>query len=98
MTSRTSTAAPILAVLAVVLPSLALGLYVAAYVQLGTFADWRLDPRDFPGVERIYGQRWQPVFFTPAARVEAFVRGCKVEVTYESLPHEVPISLLPLAK
>ena len=87
MTSRPSTAAPILAVLAIVLVTL--GAYGGGYFWLGTFVDWRNGGPGALGlgIERIYDQHWQPEFFRPAAWVEARLRGCEVQMTYD--PHPV---------
>jgi hypothetical protein len=75
MTSRPSTAAPILAVLAVVL--VALGAYVGSYCGLGFRLNWRPT-----GCVRSYPFRWIAVAFIPAAHVEAWVTGESVDVYY----------------
>lgn len=71
MTSRSSTAAPLLAVLAVVLATL--GAYVGGYFWLpvNTLSDptWR-----------IYRHRWQADVFEPAGRVEEWLTGSDITV------------------
>jgi hypothetical protein len=93
MTSRPSTAAPILAVLAIVLVTL--GAYVAGYFWLGdrldepfigyppSYARMRDDPI---AITRMYQYRWQAQAYGPPAVAESWLRG--IEVTtydYESL-------------
>ena len=73
MTSRPSTAAPILAVLAIVLAML--GAYVGGYFLVGYRIDWQPS-----GFARSYPSRWIAVAFIPAARVEAWVTGESVDV------------------
>jgi hypothetical protein len=78
MTSRPSTAAPILAVLAVVLVTL--GAYVAGYFSLGERAD--LSGGDFI---RSYGHPLLETFFRPAASIESLFRGVNV---FSGLPDD----------
>ena len=73
MTSRPSTAAPILAVLAIVLVAL-FGAYVATYVLL---ADRQTNGT---GVVRFYSSDWEVTIFTPAARAESYLTGVEVTV------------------
>jgi hypothetical protein len=75
MTSRPSTAAPILAVLAILLPFV---LYVGGYFWLGTVAN--VTSPAGPVAVRVFRYRWQAVVFTPAASVDSFARGSAVEV------------------
>jgi hypothetical protein len=74
MTSRPSTAAPLLAIVAIVLPLL--GAYVGAYFYLGQvgWADYDAGERI---IWRTYPRPWHWIF-TPAARVETLIRGCRV--------------------
>ncbi len=70
MTSRPSTAAPILAALAIVL--LPLGTYVGRYFWLGEQTDWpiensRVVVRDFP-------YAWLSEGFKPAGKIEKWLR------------------------
>jgi hypothetical protein len=67
MTSRSSTAAPILAVLAVVLVTL--GAYVGGYVWLGSYGSGS------DAIVRVYAQDWQVSLFAPAARIESLITG-----------------------
>jgi hypothetical protein len=83
MTSRFSSAAPILASLAIVLVTL--GVYVGGYFWLG---DEQLllhsgggAPVGTSTLQRTYRHRWQALVFAPAARVEAWWRGVDVELT-----------------
>jgi hypothetical protein len=82
MTSRPSTAAPILAVLAVSL--VALGSYLGLYFSL--LRDWRLGSRTLDsGIEedivwRVCEHSWQTRVFAPAARFESLVRMQHVEL------------------
>jgi hypothetical protein len=63
MTPRPSTAAPILAVLAIVLPFV---LYVGGYFWLGrSYKQETL-------VERYFQHRWQVVLYRPAGQLEAY--------------------------
>ena len=75
MTSRLSTAAPILAVLAVVLVTV--GAYVGGYFWSGTVVRGTLPPRtDF--VDRNYGHAWMVPLFKPAGWLEAKLTRRKV--------------------
>jgi hypothetical protein len=74
MTSRPSTAAPILAVLAVVLAML--GAYVGGYLWLGTR---ELIVVDEGGVLHDYPHQWEASIFQPAAWVESKLLGVTVE-------------------
>jgi hypothetical protein len=77
MTSRPSTAAPILAVLAVVLPLLLFGLYVGGYFLLGEGAAipfTTVSGGTQAGIERRYGRDWLRKCFEPAAWAEAKLR------------------------
>jgi hypothetical protein len=79
MTSRPSTAAPILAVLAVVL--VMLGAYVGGYFWLGECHD--VDDafgRYVPTRIRLYDHRWQARFFYPVGWLEAKVGGKSVHL------------------
>jgi len=79
MTSRPSTAAPILAVLAIVLP---FALYVGGYFALlegQTYLPYAVDPSEPPILmDRCYPHRWQAILFKPAAKVESWVRGYEI--------------------
>ena len=79
MTSRPSTAAPILAVLAIVL--LLLGTYVGAYFWLGEYYAWTGMgvPGGPHGIVRMYERHWQAVLFQPAAWLESKARHIEVE-------------------
>jgi hypothetical protein len=74
---KSFTAAPILAVLAVVLVTV--GAYVAGYFWLGAVANVKTPAG--PVAVRIFRYRWQAVIFTPAARVDSLVRRIAVEVS-----------------
>jgi hypothetical protein len=87
MTSRPSTAAPILAVLAVAL--VALGAYVGGYFWLGqlcqspiTVTSWLND--ESPELLRVYPHQWQALMFWPVARIETWVRGESVKTDSDS--------------
>ena len=83
MTSRPSTAAPILAVLAIVLAML--GAYVGGYFWLGQRCDWLHDGTlEFP--TRFYSHRWMAIVFEPAARIESQLTG--IETITD---HDVPL-------
>ena len=73
MTSRSSPAAPILAVLAVVLVTL--GAYVGGYFWLGNYITNPARTRIF----RSYRFKWERDLFKPAARIEGMIRGVRVE-------------------
>ena len=66
MTARPSTAAPILAVLAIVLVTL--GAYVGGYYRLGTKFTW--PSKD---VWRVYPHAWQARLFSPGAAIESWL-------------------------
>ena len=76
MTSRPSTAAPILAVLAIVL--LPLGAYVGGYYLSCQYGEATLDGQ--PIIERGYRFTWQRNVFEPAARMEQWLVGRDVFV------------------
>ena len=72
MTSRPSTAAPILAVLAVVLVMLLVA-YIGGYFWLADIV-----AKTNTSIIRCYPYRWQVAAFTPLARAEAAIRGGEV--------------------
>lgn len=78
MTSRPSTAAPILAVLAIVLP---FALYVGGYFWLG---EWRDLGPSSPGLQqitfRIYGSELQAKLFQPVSVIESALTGRVVRI------------------
>ena len=78
MTSRPSTAAPILALLAIVLVTL--GAYVGGYFSLGERVD--LSRGDFI---RSYGHPLLETLFRPAASIESLFRGVNV---FSGLPDD----------
>jgi hypothetical protein len=71
MTSRPSTAAPTLAVLAIVLVTL--GAYVGGYLWLGEYGEGMFPPNTRV-IIRTYPLEWQKVAFGPAAKVERLLR------------------------
>lgn len=84
MTSRASTAAPILAALAIVLVTL--GAYVGGYFFAGQTVDWRDETGDPTlGIDRVY-PAWLAPIYQPAGKVESWVRGTPVDI---GSPHEV---------
>ena len=85
--TRPSTAAPILAMLAIVLVTL--GAYLGGYFWLGE--RWELLNRDTPavgGVERRFGQQWLCTVFVPAAWIEEKVMGIPVVLRHASPEHQ----------
>jgi hypothetical protein len=70
MTSRPSTAAAILAALAIVV--LSLGAYVGAYFWLGQLT------KEPGALYRSFGNGWPAWPFGPAAKVESLIRGQSV--------------------
>ena len=83
MTSRPSIAAPILAVLTVVLVSL--GAYVGVYFWLGelwqsplSVTSWLNGDRSHE-LRRTYPHRWQALAFQPLARIETWLRAKTVK-------------------
>lgn len=79
MTSRPTTAAPITAVLAIVLVTL--GAYVGGYFALSEGEDFDSSTGVIHApdiLERYYPQAWQPIIFRPAATVEGWLRGHEV--------------------
>jgi hypothetical protein len=77
MTSRPSTAAPILVVLAIGL--VMLGAYVGGYFWLGEAFGYFVGNSDQPcEIERNYDYPWQQEIFQQAANVESWMRGMKV--------------------
>ena len=87
MTSRPSTAAPILAVLAIVLVTL--GAYVGGYFWLGRHdsvlqGNYGEAVEDFRYVRlRIFPYRWLAVLYYPAVVIEAAVTGTDVRAYSE---------------
>jgi hypothetical protein len=79
MTSRLSTAAPILAVLAIVLVTL--GAYAGGYFWLGEYHEWygMGVPGGPHGIVRVYKRSWQAILFQPAAWLESQLRPIEVE-------------------
>jgi len=73
MTNRSSTAAPILAVLAVVLPLVLVGVYAGGYFWLCDYAEWP-EGADDAVVIRGYKSAWLSAAFEPATTLESFVR------------------------
>jgi hypothetical protein len=83
MTSRPSTAAPILAVLAVMLVTI--GAYVGGYLCLGRMIDFEKLRY------RYFAYPWIATIFSPAASVETLVIGKTVETVYEGQEVLIPI-------
>ena len=87
MISRSSPAAPILAVLAVVL--MLLGAYVAGYFWLGKLSTRNLGIAVVNGVEyremkppcRDFNTRWQAALYAPLGKLESWLRGVDIEIT-----------------
>ena len=80
MTARPSIASPILAALLLLL--LPLGAYIAGYYWLTEGYFWFQSPGRTAIVDRHYRAHWEAQLFTPAARVEGVLRGCKVTLRY----------------
>ena len=78
MTARPSTAAPILAALAVVV--VPLGAYIGAYFSLAKLSSWTHPKTGEVTLLRYYVQPWQTKFFWPAGRVEEALRRTNVTV------------------
>jgi hypothetical protein len=89
MTTRPSTAAPILAVLAVVLVTL--GAYVAGYLWLRSLAREVLINSETVAIVRHYPYEWQVQFFQPARKLEAWSRGIDVGLTSRRNKHGHPV-------
>jgi hypothetical protein len=81
MTSRTSTAAPILAVLAIVVPLLLVGAYVAGYLALGDYYEGVEQGTLAPGTVRCYEHEWQRTLFAPAGWIEQHMTGRVTVIT-----------------
>jgi hypothetical protein len=83
MTSRPTSAAPLLAALAVVLVTL--GTYLAGYFWLGKRSDFYssdnflLPPSK---IDRQYSQMWMAMIFRPAEWIEEKLRGVDAEVMW----------------
>lgn len=78
--SRPSTAAPILAVLAIVL--VMLGAYVGVYLWLGERVGVTDGRTGYHYVECQFQQEWACIVFAPATWVESKLRGVEVEPAY----------------
>jgi hypothetical protein len=81
MTSRPSTAARILATLAIV--AALLGAYVGAYFWLGVARPGYVG-NNLVHITRTYPFQWEALAFEPAAGVEGLVRGVGVTVAYQT--------------
>jgi hypothetical protein len=80
MTSRPSTAAPILAVLAIVLPLAMLGLYAVGYFGLGEC--FVIEEGGCPNrIERTYSTASLATVFEPAAKLDTWLTGRDVVAT-----------------
>jgi hypothetical protein len=79
MTSRPSTAAPILAVLAIVL--VMLGAYMGGYFWLGEYRTWTSARTNAVIIERRYSQEWQRGIYRPVAYVESHLFGESVVIS-----------------
>jgi len=73
--SQPATAAPILAVLAIVLPLLLVGVYVGGYFMVEDY--WEMGNVGI--IVRTYRHQWQAIVFQPAAWVESKLLGVTVE-------------------
>ena len=82
MTSRPSTAAPILAVLAVVLVTL--GAYVGGYFWMGKRKDYigMSVPSRVEVIERRYAHSWLAIMYKPAAKIEELILQVDVEAMH----------------
>ena len=78
MTSRRSIAAPILAVLAVVLVTL--GAYVGAYLGMGKYGLGYESPSGEEFIVRQFPHAWQAKTFWLAGQVEGWIRRTKIDV------------------
>ena len=85
MTSRPSTTAPILAVLAIVLMTVSVGLYTGGYVAHGKRHVIDVPPEflaEYHGkhfvATRFYGSEWKARFYCPGAVVESWLTGMPV--------------------
>ena len=86
MISRPSTAAPILAVLAVVLETV--GAYVAGYFWLGKRSEAvKGEFGNYQYVQtRLFRYRWQAKVFGPISHVESVAAGERISVTWDYVP------------
>ena len=78
---RKSSAAPVLAIMAIVLVPLAL--YLGGYFLAGEYV---AGPDK---AARFYRYRWQSQFFTPAAKLESYLRGSPMIVFSQEEANEV---------
>jgi hypothetical protein len=90
MNRRSSTAAPLLAVVAIVLPLLLLGLYIGGYFWLGEFCIVQnvevIDERELLGPERpcrSFNSPWLVTLFQPLGRIESAIEGVKYELIFD---------------
>ena len=85
MTSRPSSAAPIMAALGIVLALL--GAYVAAYFGLGEYSrGFDMETDETVYVYRYYRHGWLTVTFRPCAMAESSIRGVDVHVAVQRPP------------
>ena len=89
MTSRSSAAAPILALLTVLtIVLLTLASYVGGYFWLGQRRDVVLGPSSATSqtncILRTYPHAWQMKTFKPAAKLEGWLSGHAVVLAYDS--------------
>jgi len=82
MTSRPSTAAPLLAILAII--AAGLGGYAAGYFWLGQRKDYigLSAPSRVEVIERHYSQPWLATVYQPAGKLEELLRRVDVEVMH----------------
>jgi len=89
VTSRSSTAAPIMAVLAILLATL--GTYVVGYLWLGArFAvvEKSTIPAGSRSIVRVYPRWWLAQAFAPAAQIETWLTNIPVAVESEDTERE----------
>ena len=86
MTSRPSIAAPILAVLAIVLPLLLIGLYVGGYLGMSDYGEGLVKDNGQRIIYRQFPNWWQRTIYWPAGQVEGWLKQTDVYIEPTATP------------
>jgi hypothetical protein len=87
VTTRSSTASPVLAALALLL--LPLGAYIGGYFWLGEYSEHMPVTGGEPESIRLYRAEWQITIFVPAAAIESRLHGRRVSLSADEVTFSV---------